>query len=72
MGHPDRKWDVLSLYLRAFFSQGDSGTTLICDRMLQGITSWGGNPCAYPKKPSIFTKVSKHMNWIKANLQITP
>uniref|UniRef100_M0R3T3 Peptidase S1 domain-containing protein n=1 Tax=Rattus norvegicus TaxID=10116 RepID=M0R3T3_RAT len=25
---------------------GDSGTTLICDRMLQGITSWGGNPCA--------------------------
>nr|XP_008757702.1 prostate-specific antigen-like [Rattus norvegicus] len=51
---------------------GDSGTTLLCDRMLQGITSWGGNPCAYPKKPSIFTKVSKCMNWIKANLQITP
>eukprot|EP00073_Rattus_norvegicus_P043859 XP_017445935.1 PREDICTED: prostate-specific antigen-like [Rattus norvegicus] len=51
---------------------GDSGTTLICDRMLQGITSRGSNPCAYPKKPSIFTKVSKHMNWIKANLQITP
>uniref|UniRef100_A0A8I5ZXK8 Peptidase S1 domain-containing protein n=1 Tax=Rattus norvegicus TaxID=10116 RepID=A0A8I5ZXK8_RAT len=53
-------------------SLGDSGTTLLCDRMLQGITSWGGNPCAYPKKPSIFTKVSKHMSWIKANLQITP
>lgn len=71
-GTPDRKWAVLSLHLHAFFPQGDSGGPLICDRMLQGITSWDGEPSAYPRKSSLFTKVSAHMNWIKANIKNNP
>lgn len=71
-GTPHRKWAVLLLHLHAFFPQGDSGGPLICDRMLQGITSWGGDPCAYPRKPCLFTKVSAHMDWIKANIKNNP
>lgn len=73
-GTPDRKWDVLSLYLHAFVPNGDSGGPLICDRMLQGITARGSDPCAYPRKPSIFTKVSTYMSTYmnKVNIKSNP
>uniref|UniRef100_A0A8C9KE63 Peptidase S1 domain-containing protein n=1 Tax=Panthera tigris altaica TaxID=74533 RepID=A0A8C9KE63_PANTA len=35
----------------------DSGTPLICDGMLQGITSWGHIPCRCPTMPAVYTKV---------------
>uniref|UniRef100_M0R8E3 Peptidase S1 domain-containing protein n=1 Tax=Rattus norvegicus TaxID=10116 RepID=M0R8E3_RAT len=69
---------VTEFMLCAGHQEGSRDTCMIlyslvcCKGSLQGITSWGGNPCAYPKKPSIFTKVSKCMNWIKANIHITP
>ncbi|XP_049478249.1 kallikrein-1-like [Panthera uncia] len=45
--------------------RGDSGTPLICDGMLQGITSWGHIPCRCPTMPAVYTKVMPYMQWIK-------
>lgn len=44
----------------------------ICANMVQGITSWGGDPCAYPRTPSVYTKVSVYVKWIKANIKNNP
>ncbi|KAM5236236.1 kallikrein-1 [Ctenodactylus gundi] len=44
---------------------GDSGGPLLCNGVLQGITSWGHQPCAYPNKPGIYTKLLSHVQWIK-------
>lgn len=72
-GTLDRKWDVLSLYLHVFSPQGDSDEgLLICGRMLHGIALWGNDSCAYPRKPSIFTKVSTYTNWIKVHIKNNP
>uniref|UniRef100_A0A667HQ18 Peptidase S1 domain-containing protein n=1 Tax=Lynx canadensis TaxID=61383 RepID=A0A667HQ18_LYNCA len=35
---------------------GGSGTPLVCDGMLQGITSWGHIPCRCPTTPAVYTK----------------
>ncbi|XP_063126336.1 kallikrein 1-related peptidase C6 isoform X4 [Rattus norvegicus] len=45
--------------------KGDSGGPLICDGVLQGITSWGSDPCAEPNMPAIYTKLIKFTSWIK-------
>uniref|UniRef100_A0A8C8XIY2 Peptidase S1 domain-containing protein n=1 Tax=Panthera leo TaxID=9689 RepID=A0A8C8XIY2_PANLE len=44
---------------------GDSGTPLICDGMLQGITSWDHIPCRCPTMPAVYTKVMPYVQWIK-------
>ncbi|XP_012979581.1 kallikrein-1 isoform X1 [Mesocricetus auratus] len=44
---------------------GDSGGPLICDGMLQGVTSWGPTPCGRPEKPGIYTKLTKFVTWIE-------
>uniref|UniRef100_A0A8C8TID8 Peptidase S1 domain-containing protein n=1 Tax=Peromyscus maniculatus bairdii TaxID=230844 RepID=A0A8C8TID8_PERMB len=44
---------------------GDSGGPLICDGVLQGVTSWGPAPCGEPKKPGIYTKVIDFIPWMK-------
>nr|P32824.1 RecName: Full=Renal glandular kallikrein; AltName: Full=Tissue kallikrein; Flags: Precursor [Mastomys natalensis]CAA35232.1 pre-pro-protein for kallikrein [Mastomys natalensis] len=44
---------------------GDSGGPLICDGVLQGITSWGPTPCALPNVPGIYTKLIEYRSWIK-------
>ncbi|KAM6223594.1 kallikrein-1 [Rhynchocyon petersi] len=51
---------------------GDSGGPLICDGMFQGITSWGYNPCATPKKPAVFTKIIQYLKWIKETMEANP
>nr|XP_048294163.1 kallikrein-1-like [Myodes glareolus] len=43
---------------------GDSGGPLICDGMLQGVTSWGPTPCGIPEKPGIYTKLIDFVPWI--------
>lgn len=51
---------------------GDSGGPLICDGILQGITSWGYDPCGAPKKPAIYTKVLKFTTWIQEVMDKNP
>ncbi|XP_017177490.1 kallikrein 1-related peptidase b21 isoform X2 [Mus musculus] len=51
---------------------GDSGGPLICDGVLQGITSWGSIPCAKPNAPAIYTKLIKFTSWIKDTMAKNP
>nr|XP_021482416.1 kallikrein-1-like [Meriones unguiculatus]XP_021482419.1 kallikrein-1 [Meriones unguiculatus] len=44
---------------------GDSGGPLICDGVLQGVTSWGYTPCAVPDKPAIYTKLTQFTSWVQ-------
>ncbi|XP_021101844.1 kallikrein-11 isoform X3 [Heterocephalus glaber] len=45
--------------------QGDSGGPLVCNQSLQGIISWGQDPCAVSRKPGVYTKVCKYVDWIQ-------
>nr|UMK70495.1 Kallikrein 1 [Bitis atropos] len=45
---------------------GDSGGPLICNGQFHGITSWGGDPCAQPNEPALYTDVFYYSNWIKS------
>ncbi|XP_076987154.1 kallikrein-1 [Tamandua tetradactyla] len=51
---------------------GDSGGPLICDGMLQGITSWGHIPCGRPRTPAVCTKLTPHLAWIKDTMEANP
>nr|E5L0E3.1 RecName: Full=Alpha-fibrinogenase-like; Short=RVAF; AltName: Full=Snake venom serine protease; Short=SVSP; Flags: Precursor [Daboia siamensis]ADP88559.1 serine alpha-fibrinogenase-like protein precursor [Daboia siamensis] len=43
---------------------GDSGGPLICNGQIQGIVSWGSDPCVNRGAPSIYTKVFDYTDWI--------
>ncbi|XP_006897350.1 PREDICTED: kallikrein-11 isoform X3 [Elephantulus edwardii] len=49
--------------------QGDSGGPLVCNGSLQGIISWGQDPCAISKKPGVYTKVCKYVDWIQKTMK---
>ncbi|XP_045712286.1 kallikrein-11 isoform X1 [Phyllostomus hastatus] len=49
--------------------QGDSGGPLVCNGSLQGIISWGQDPCAITRKPGVYTKVCKYVDWIKETMK---
>ncbi|XP_031240721.1 renal glandular kallikrein-like [Mastomys coucha] len=51
---------------------GDSGGPLICDGVLQGITSFGPKPCAKPKVPAVYTKLIIYKSWIKDTMANNP
>nr|XP_014979904.2 prostate-specific antigen isoform X1 [Macaca mulatta] len=51
---------------------GDSGGPLVCDGVLQGITSWGSQPCALPRRPSLYTKVVRYRKWIQDTIMANP
>ncbi|EDM07521.1 rCG54431 [Rattus norvegicus] len=51
---------------------GDSGGPLICDGVLQGLTSGGATPCAKPKTPAIYAKLIKFTSWIKKVMKENP
>nr|Q9I8X2.1 RecName: Full=Thrombin-like enzyme acutobin; Short=SVTLE; AltName: Full=Fibrinogen-clotting enzyme; AltName: Full=Snake venom serine protease; Short=SVSP; Flags: Precursor [Deinagkistrodon acutus]AAF76377.1 thrombin-like protein acutobin precursor [Deinagkistrodon acutus] len=44
----------------------DSGGPLICDGQFQGVVNWGGNPCAQPNMPALYTKVYDYNDWIRS------
>ncbi|NXD26829.1 CATG protein, partial [Spelaeornis formosus] len=41
-------------------SQGDSGGPLVCNKMAQGIVSFG-----YNAPPGVYTRISNYLPWIK-------
>nr|QBF53412.1 serine proteinase SP-6 [Vipera ammodytes ammodytes] len=45
---------------------GDSGAPLICNGQLQGLLSWGGDPCAQPLQPGLYTDIFDYSDWIKS------
>ncbi|XP_043468493.1 chymotrypsin-2-like [Leptopilina heterotoma] len=45
---------------------GDAGGPLTINGVLVGIASWGHN-CAQTDYPSVYTRVTKYLSWIKAN-----
>ncbi|XP_055093442.1 kallikrein-11 isoform X1 [Symphalangus syndactylus] len=49
--------------------QGDSGGPLVCNESLQGIISWGQDPCAITRKPGVYTKVCKYVDWIQETMK---
>uniref|UniRef100_A0A8C2V2S7 Peptidase S1 domain-containing protein n=1 Tax=Chinchilla lanigera TaxID=34839 RepID=A0A8C2V2S7_CHILA len=51
---------------------GDSGGPLICNGVLQGLTSWGSNPCGQPEKPALYTKLVSYRKWIKDTMAANP
>ncbi|XP_025705838.1 kallikrein-11 isoform X2 [Callorhinus ursinus] len=50
-------------------TMGDSGGPLVCDGSLQGIISWGQDPCALTRKPGVYTKVCKYVDWIQKTME---
>ena len=55
---------------------GDSGGPLVCEFKgkwyLEGVTSWGGVPCASPSKPTVYADVRKLKSWIAAKITSVP
>ncbi|XP_057568974.1 kallikrein-11 isoform X2 [Hippopotamus amphibius kiboko] len=49
--------------------QGDSGGPLVCNGSLQGIISWGQDPCSVSRKPGVYTKVCKYVDWIQKTME---
>ncbi|XP_012883178.1 PREDICTED: LOW QUALITY PROTEIN: kallikrein-8 [Dipodomys ordii] len=48
--------------------QGDSGGPLVCGGVLQGITSWGSDPCGRPERPGVYTNLCRYHDWMKKTM----
>ncbi|XP_049799485.1 trypsin-1-like [Schistocerca nitens] len=47
---------------------GDPGSPLVMNNEVIGVVSWGIDPCGYQGAPSVYTRVSAHIDFIKQNL----
>ncbi|NWR80473.1 MCT1A protease, partial [Centropus unirufus] len=45
-------------------SQGDSGGPLVCNKVAQGIVSFG-----YDSPPGVYTRISNYLRWIRRTMQ---
>ena len=56
--------------------KGDSGGPLVCEFngkwYLEGVTSWGGLPCALRSKPTVYADVRKLKSWITGKITGSP
>ncbi|XP_054856103.1 gilatoxin-like [Eublepharis macularius] len=48
--------------------RGDSGGPLVCDNKLHGVVSLGGDPCAQPELPAVYTNISHYVDWIQEHI----
>ncbi|XP_023664366.2 granzyme K-like [Paramormyrops kingsleyae] len=50
---------------------GDSGGPLLCRGDLVGVVAGGGPPCGNPKKPGVYTRLSKtYLSWISSIISL--
>ncbi|XP_065670397.1 chymotrypsinogen A isoform X2 [Hydra vulgaris] len=53
--------------------QGDSGGPLVCKNnnswTLEGVVSWGSGVCDASHRYTVFTKVTRYIDWIKSNMK---
>ena len=56
-----------------FATKGDFGGPLVCMRdgtfMLQGVENLVTRGCRYARRPSVYTRVTSHMDWIVSHVQ---
>ncbi|XP_039620526.1 duodenase-1-like [Polypterus senegalus] len=49
---------------------GDSGGPLVCNGVAHGITSFGIEPCGFYGFPSVYTRISEYLSWVKTVMQL--
>lgn len=50
----------------------DSGGPLVQQNELIGVSAWGVSPCGYEGAPSVYTKVSSFIDFIRENVPDLP
>ena len=48
---------------------GDSGSPLVVEGRVAGITAWSNYPCGLQNSPGVFTEVSKYRTWIAEEIK---
>lgn len=54
---------------KLFVQQGDSGSSLMCDGLLEGVVSYGMG-CGIVQLPGVYTRVALHRDWIHSIISI--
>lgn len=67
-------WFAQFTYWFMIITQGDSGGPLACSVngrwYLAGATSWGRSGCTTTGYPSVYTRVSYFVDWIRENMML--
>ncbi|XP_051028672.1 complement factor D [Acomys russatus] len=49
--------------------RGDSGGSLVCADVVEGIVTWGSRVCGNRMKPGVYTRVANYVDWIENTVQ---